>query len=318
MNKDQRIKSDLLFYLKLTIAIVLYAIILKNVDWNHVPQALEHSNFLLIAFVWICMVLNIFVSTLKWKLLLSSHGIHFFFNKLSKLYFISFFLNNFFPSTIGGDGYRLIKTMNNSISKASAAVAIFTERVTGILALLFLGLISGVVNYLYFYDDLSLITIIFGLTGLCASIPFFFSIYSTKCQKWLSEKTFVPEKIKNFLAYMKDYRSYPLKSFYILCLSFFFHTLFIFFRLLLILAVGGKITFTSMTVSVVISSLVALIPISLNGIGLLDGSFIYCLTNYGVEYEQAVIVMLLIRLLQIPLSLIGGTFYVFNRKFVEE
>jgi hypothetical protein len=63
-----------------------------------------------------------------------------------------------------------------------------------------------------------------------------------------------------------------------------------------------------------ISTLVALIPISINGYGLLDGSVIFLMMRFGVDYEIAVIFMVLVRGLQIPLSLIGGGVYLMDRR----
>ncbi len=68
--------------------------------------------------------------------------------------------------------------------------------------------------------------------------------------------------------------------------------------------------------AVSLSTLVSLLPISINGIGLLDGSFIYVLQSFHVGYEQALLVIILVRLLSYLQSLLGGIFYFFEKKSV--
>jgi hypothetical protein len=46
----------------------------------------------------------------------------------------------------------------------------------------------------------------------------------------------------------------------------------------------------------------------------MDGSFIYVAGRLGLNYESALMVMLLIRALVIPLSLIGGLFYLGEKR----
>jgi len=80
--------------------------------------------------------------------------------------------------------------------------------------------------------------------------------------------------------------------------------------LLLAKAVGGNITIFQLAVAVMISNLAAILPISLNGLGLMDGSFIYIVCLMGMNYEDGVEMMLINRIFLIFLSLIGAYFYV--------
>jgi glycosyltransferase 2 family protein len=79
---------------------------------------------------------------------LSIHRVPFEFRTLQKYYFIAMFFNNFLPSTIGGDSYRVIKTMHNPRSRSSAVIAVLMERLTGLAALLLLGYLGAIVEYL--------------------------------------------------------------------------------------------------------------------------------------------------------------------------
>ena len=314
MINRKKIFPKIIFILKLLITLSLCIVILKNVEWENFLKALHNSNLVLILVVFCCMIANILLSSLKWKILLSIHGIQFEFSKLSKYYFSAFFFNNFLPTNIGGDGYRIFKTIKNPHSKAGAVTAILMERITGILALLFIGFVAGLYSFLQDGDKISRLSTIIGLAGIFAIVFFSIIIVWRGNLSWILNRKFLPQKIKKVIEHIGDYQQHAFKTFQVAFISIIFHVFFVFFRFLLIIAVGAEISIFHLALAVVISTLVALIPITINGIGLLDGSFIYLLVNYGVSNEQAVIVMLLIRALQIPLSLIGGMFYFLDRQ----
>ena len=142
-------------------------------------------------------------------------------------------------------------------------------------------------------------------------------IFSRQILAWLINHPKFPRKIKTLLEHLGDYRRHPVMTCQVMGLSFFFHVFTFFWMLLLIAAVGGKLDVFSLVVAVAISNLVAVLPISINGIGLMDGSFIYVASRLGMDFNLALMVMLIIRALLIVLSLIGGIYYLKERKTLD-
>ena len=314
MNTTTRNYRPILFLLKLLTTIVLCTLILWKVDWTETWNALSHTNLLILFAVFAGMVLNVLISTLKWQILLSIHGIHVKLSQLYKYYFTASFFNNFLPSTIGGDSYRIYKTYKNPVSKAGAFTSVFFERVTGIVALMLLGFIGGIVSYLQSGNEISKFVVLGGSFVLCLSALLIFTMsFTAGPLKRLAKKT-LPPKLQGVMEHLNDYKNQHRKILIIILLSLFFQLFLLCYRLLLVYAVGGSISIFNMAIVVALSTIIALAPISINGLGLLDGSFIYLLTNFNVALEQAFIIMLLIRLLSFSLSLIGGIFYFFDKE----
>ncbi|NIU01752.1 MAG: hypothetical protein GWN01_12850, partial [Nitrosopumilaceae archaeon] len=167
---------------------------------------------------------------------------------------------------------------------------------------------------LYDRDEFSQLAMVIGFASLVITIILFLIIFKKIKINVFNKSKFIPEKLKKLFEKIGDYKNAPSKIYQIILLSFLFHTIFITFRFLLIEAVDANIAIYDLIVATMMSTVVALIPITINGLGLLEGSFIFLLVNYGVIYEKAVIIAILIRLLQIPLSLIGGGFYFFEKK----
>jgi uncharacterized protein (TIRG00374 family) len=303
-------KKLLLTVLKITVTVLLAVIIIKQADWYEVFESLKQANILLIFIVLVCMIVNVSVSTLKWNILLKVHGINFSFSDLHRFYFTSVFFNNFLPTNIGGDTYRVYRTIKNGESKIGGFLAVLTERFTGIIALLLLGLVGALVLWVNDIGGLRETKSIILLFGLLIFGSFIAIILGYIVVKLLQKNGHLPWKIKIFKEHVKDYLNNPKEFLYIIFLSFFFHLFTAFMMSILIMAVGPSFPPVNLIVVLAVTNVVAMLPISINGIGLMDGSFIYVASHLGMNYEQALMVMLLNRAFLLLLSLIGGFYYV--------
>jgi hypothetical protein len=240
------------------------------------------------------------------------HGIHFDFWKLHRYYFIATFFNNFLPSNIGGDAYRIYKTLQNTSSRTGAVIAVFTERITGLWALLLLGLLGGIVVFLNGASSISRLGTILIIFGCFIVIPVLLLMFSRKFLTWVLSKKILPIKFNKILEHLDDYRHQPLKTAQVILISIAFHLFTLSWMLILIHAIGSTCSVFDLVLAVTISNLAAMLPVSINGIGLLDGSFIYIMAQTGMHYESALTFMLMYRLFSILVSAIGGVFYFQN------
>lgn len=309
-------KHTLLILLKVVVTLALCAVLVTRADWGQVRDALRGANPAYVAVVFVLMVLSVTISAYKWKLLLSIHGVAFRFPTLHRYYFIGAFFNNFLPTSIGGDGYRIYKTLANERSRAAAVLAVFTERVTGIGALLVLGYASGIVLYLRAGDPLSRWVVTVGTVGVVAGIPFLIAVTNRRVLDRLVRWHRLPSPVRSLVEHWMDYRSHPARSLGVIAISFSFHLHLSIVYMLLLLGVGASGSLLQLFVVLTVTNILAVLPISINGIGVIDGSFIYLMGLYGVPYDQAFAVMLLSRALVIPISVIGAIFYFSNRKKV--
>jgi glycosyltransferase 2 family protein len=316
-NTDRRLKKRLILAAKLLVTAGLCGFIVWKADWRTIWQALTNSDPLLILVAFAGMILSVSISAFKWQILLKIHGEDFKFNQLHKYYFIAMFFNNFLPSNIGGDTYRIYKTLRSSSSKAAAVLAVFSERLTGMGALIVFGFLGGSVIILQASERMPELDMLIVVFGVIIAISFFGLVLSKHLIRWLLKRKKLPQKVRTLLEHLGDYQRHRNKTLQIIFISFFFYILTFSWMMVLIYAVGTDCDYFKLMVVVAISNLVAVLPISINGIGLMDGSFIYTMGKFGMDYNYALMVMLLIRALLIPLSLIGGFFYLKERQKLE-
>lgn len=81
---------------------------------------------------------------------------------------------------------------------------------------------------------------------------------------------------------------------------------------LLFLVVGVNTDLADCAFIAAVAGIAAILPISINGIGVVEGSLVYSALQVGIVYDQAVIVALMLRILTIPLTLICGFIYFYD------
>ena len=316
-NRAKSNTKQLLFtIIKITVTALLVILIFRQADWKKVLYSLRHADLFLISIVLVCLFANVSISTLKWRILLKVHKITYSFKELQRYYFIAVFFNNFLPTNIGGDAFRIYKTLDNNRSKTGAILAVFVERLTGILALLILGLAMFIYlegkNFAGPFETRTIIILI-GIFILCGVV--LIALY------YLARKTLIktgrlPWRLMLLVDHIRHYLNNPEKVVYIIVISFAFHLFTVFWMTLLIRALGPSFPPTFLIIVLAVSNLAAMLPISINGIGLMDGSFIYVASRLGMGYDQALMVMLFNRVLLILLSLVGAAYYIKDKSAI--
>jgi len=302
-----------LLLLKVAVTLLLCAVIVWKADWATIAAGFRRANLPLIGVVFACMAACVTISAYKWQLLLSVHGVHLPFNRLHRYYFIAMFFNNFLPTSIGGDGYRIYKTLHNQRSRTAAVLAVFMERLSGIVSLLAIGVVCGAIGYLHDGHPLSRLAMYAGIIGAAIGVPLLAILMRPRVQDWLRTHPRVPRVVRSTLEHVDDYARHPRLSLAVVLVSFGFHLFTLSWWMLLVHAVGGSLALTDLAVIAAVLSIVAVIPLSINGIGLVDGSFIYLAGQFGLDYDTALMFMLAQRALLIPISLAGGLLYLSQR-----
>jgi len=297
------------------LTVSLLTIIFSKVDWGNFVSALKDVKIGVLSLVLAFAFLNIVISAIKWGVLLQPFSSSISYWYTSKLYFITFFFNNFLPGSIGGDGYRVYKIYKLLGSKSVAFVPVFIERVSGLAVLVLVGGTAAAIDFIANQNKTSLTGVFIG-AGLILAITLFFILVQYKDRvvafSFIAKIKFVANAIDKFLNSILVYRAYPSIIVKAIIVSFIFYFLLIYARVLLFESLDVNISLTGLIVVIMLSSTLAMLPISINGYGVLDLSFVHLITLYGINYDSAVLVMMLHRCILITVSLFGGLLYAFS------
>lgn len=306
-------RKRLMFYLKLVITIALIGFILWQVDWHEVWEKLKTFQWWVIAVVLVIWIVALSVSVMKWQQLLLVHGLKYPLGLLHRWYLISYFLSQLLPSIIGGDAFRIYKTLQNGKHRACAVLPVFLERASGMLALLILGSIAAVVDWRVTGNTFSGWASVVAVVGAATGVVGLVLTWALRLDRRLVDWPKCPSAVRSLILHSADYFTHPRQVFIAAVISFVFHAMRVLVYWLLLYGLGYETSFVQVAVVTAATTVIGMLPISLGGYGLVDGSFMTLMTLYGVPAEIGLTVMLMTRVTSLPISITGGVLYLSER-----
>ncbi|MCL7488541.1 MAG: flippase-like domain-containing protein [Desulfobulbaceae bacterium] len=143
MSKKNPLKSILI---KVVISFCFFGVLFSFVQTEKLFAIFSRINWFYFSLSFALVPVMLLASCLKWKLILDLHGEKIPCSKLLKIYLIGYLFSNILPSTFGGDvvrSYYSGKIINN---QSFSAIAVFIERFTGIIMLLFLVMLAPLMH----------------------------------------------------------------------------------------------------------------------------------------------------------------------------
>lgn len=292
--------------LKIFVSLVLLVVLVVVADWSQVRSLIATVHLGLAVAAIAAYAVQLFLSAWKWQWALIVHELRFRYGLLARVYWIAFFVNNFLPSSIGGDAYRVYRTLPSEGFRSRALSAVIVERLIGLAALLVLGVVGAWLlanEYAFARAFLGM-----ALGGATAVILLAAALRLEVLQPYIARAMRHPRLSAldhNVGLLLRGGESYlPLIG-----LSLLFQAQAIGINYLLFAATGAPVALEKCALITAVAGLATIIPLSINGLGILEGAFAGAAIAVGVSYEQALFVAILTRVLVLPLSLIAGLLY---------
>jgi uncharacterized protein (TIRG00374 family) len=298
-------------YLKVAFSATLLGFLLYKLDWQNAIRQINGSDLPVISVVFIILVVQFPISACRWGKSLEIHGLNFTYLVLQKTLCISFYINTFLPTSIGGDGYRAMKTMAGIGEKSRAISAILLERILGFLVLSIFGLLGAISIFREHPTPLVKIYILCGVLGGILAMgmkgPLEKYIFGGVHNESYLGKYF--DVIRLNYQYIKSNRKTVVQ---VLLYSIAFQTFAIGSIYLLFKVVGVQTGIANCAFIAGVGGIATVLPISFNGIGVMEGSLALAAAHAGIDSSHALMAALLLRILTIPLTLICGIIYLFD------
>jgi uncharacterized membrane protein YbhN (UPF0104 family) len=289
-------------WLKMIFAAVLLVALAFTVDWTEVGERISDLHWPMAALAFIAIVLEMPVNAVKWFWSLRLHGQHFPWGYLFRIGCMGYFFNNFLPSGIGGDVYRIYRTWPQEGEKSPAVSSVVVERVIGLAVLLLNGLLGALLLQEYLVARSYTWLAIAGSVAGIVALP---CLMKLQRSGWLSRRLPKLAGIENAMHLILRPRPEWLA---LLAASFVFQVLAAGAVLLCFEAVGAPISIATALLITAAAGLASVLPISISGLGVIEGSIAGMAAGLGSSYEAGVLAALLLRVLALAVSAICGLF----------
>jgi len=296
---------------KVIVGVGLIVWLISSVDFNKVLTLFKEGDFqYLLLGVGVLLIGFIGVQAFRFHWCIKNISENY--GTSIKLFFLGFLFNNLLPTNFGGDAVRVMylqQMKGKSLGKATGLLLIY--RLCGLVTL-----ITGGIVYLLFnlamisqaVEELVQVSFKPGLkAGVLAAILAaggLLLIFNTK----LRNKIFDVIKEASQTRHLFRVRDY----FGILALAFAFHFLRMVGFYYLISFFGASIGFVHLIFVLCFTVVIALIPISIGALGLMEGAITSSLLLFDVPTAAATGVALINRLVLIIIASIGGLIYLFG------
>ena len=275
-------KKKIKVALKIVISIALIYLVLRNIDTSKLFETIKKSNiwWLLVAFIF--FNLSKIVSAIRLNWYFKDCGVNLSTKTNLILYYIGMFYNLFLPGGIGGDGYKIYllkKRFNTKVSKLLQATVL--DRLSGLIALLFLAAL------LFIFSKYGTLYPLFKWLAVTVAIviyPIFI---------YLHKRLF-----KGFLTYLKQTTLYGLLVQILQLITAIF----------IILALKDSVPIVEFLFLFLFSSVVAVLPLTIGGVGAREFTFLYGLKLLSLEPTSGVAFSFIFFLITFISSAIGALF----------
>ncbi|MBN4046864.1 flippase-like domain-containing protein, partial [bacterium AH-315-P07] len=297
-------KKNLANFLKLVVGISLISWLLYSADIHEVANVLADAriNYLLTAVFLFVILLATFTLRLH---LLVKHVTESFL-ETGRLVIVSYFFNSFLPSGIGGDSYKVIYLRRRIDSWSQVLALVTLDRVVGLFVITVAGIVytlladipSGFFGTSESMDGGRLLLIAIA-TGILIAGMMGLGAWKNETLRTRLKKIVL--RVRSLLSALPP-RTYVA----LLLISVISHIARILRFYVYLLCFGVDFAIVDLVFVLFVMQVVVLLPISIGGLGLQEGTIAYCLSLFGVPLPVGLAVGLLNRAILWLASLVGG------------
>jgi uncharacterized membrane protein YbhN (UPF0104 family) len=259
-------------------SIALYVLFLK-IDIKEIESILQNIEWIYLLLALLFFNLSKILSSIRLNIYFNHIGVKISEIYALKLYYIGMFYNLFLPSGVGGDGYKIyLLKQSHNIKLSTLITASLLDRVSGVTPLLFfagiLFIFSDFYNQLMWLDYLIIVEI-------ATIFPIFYIINRVFFNRYL-EIFFITITLGSTVQLLQ-----------------------LISAIFILYAIGIKSSILIFLTLFLISSVVAILPITIGGVGVRELTFLYGLSLVGIDVNGGVTFSLLFFLITALSSLIG-------------
>jgi len=280
------------FALRIAISLGLLAFLLRRYGGGAILNLLGRERPAYFAAAVVLYVAGQVMSAWRWQLVAALVWIRGPFREFCAYYFIGMFTNLFIPGLVGGDATRALYLGRRHGHLGAAVASAIADRVIGLLAAFWFAAVAA-----YLVKDLtSIVTrpvILIGVAAFIAylAMPLLARLFNL-----------IPHRLARFAKLVVVYMHHPIAIVPALALSLILQASLVVCQYLLALGLGLTIPFSFFMLCVLIANVVASAPITLNGLGLREGTYLVLFEMAGLGRADAVA----LGLLWFAVMMVGG------------
>ncbi|MEI8190102.1 MAG: lysylphosphatidylglycerol synthase transmembrane domain-containing protein [candidate division NC10 bacterium] len=302
--------------IKLAVSGVLLAVLFWRVDRAAFVRSLQTLPVPLFLGCVALYALGYLLSTIRWQLLLQAEGIRLPFWRLALVYLQGTFFNLFLPTLIGGDVVRGFFIYRMTHGHDAAIASIMVDRLSGFAAMILIAV--GALAFAYgTLNDPQVAVLVLGVAALFTL--FMFALVNNRLKDLVAGLLRFAglgrfeEKLQGLVDALHRYRHHYRALGQAFLLSVLLQVLIIVTFYLIGVGLNLGVPLVYFLVFVPLTTVVAMLPVSVAGLGVREAGAIYFFAKVGVDASAALGMSLVCFSLSLIMSSLGGLAFLFDR-----
>jgi glycosyltransferase 2 family protein len=310
MGPDKKTNNSL--PVRLTLSLILIVLISTTIEFNNLADLLLSMDVSFFVLALFLAGLEKALLAYKWNVLLAAKKISLPFLKILKTCYLSSFIGTFLPSSLGVDLVRIYSLYRHNSKVGESISSVFVDRIIALFALFTVVLTSA----LLFPRVISNSSILSSTVIMLICLTLFVVILLNRSLIRMAGVTLniiTPERSRTNLREtynaFSEYTKSKVALFYVLMLSFVFQITRILIVYFVYRSIGEATHIIYFFIFVPVVTVLTMLPISVSGIGIREGAFVYLFSQVGMPVPQAFAVSILVYALTLIATIPGGIIY---------
>lgn len=314
-------KKWLSFAFRLVCTIVIFFFLFRSVSWSSLLEKIRHLDDGELLMGLVVGFSGVLISSYQWQSLLDAEKIRIDLRKLINFYLVGIAFSHFLPTGMGGDVVKAYYVGQEGKNVAGSASAVVMSRVTGLFGMLLVSLPALIIWHSSFSNQVIVSFLLFSL-AICAAIGgavFLVTLLPRFVKgKWAEHRLLSPVfKIGKALSRSA---SRPQSMAIAVGYGFLFHLAACLNYYSYGVVLHLNVPYTFYLVAIPFVSLIAFLPVSINGFGLRESAFVFIFSTIHVAVTTSLLLAFLVDIQTLLFGAIGGCIYLLmdRRKVVTE
>ena len=303
---EPRVSGRWKLTVKLLVSVGLLLYLTRRVDFGEIAGFLRRADPWLLLAALLLYLLGQCLSAVKWARLATAVGFRESLPRFGAYYFIGMFFNAFGFGTVGGDVVRALYLAGSGGRRALALNTVLADRVSGLLVLLGIALVSLVLLHHYELPA----AVYWGVIAFSSALLGSWRLLPHLLPRVFPAESRLRRLIERDLAPYWNDGSLLLQ---IGGLSAVFHLSQIGVLMILTRALRLAVPWSYCFIFGPLVNIMAAIPVSLNGLGVREGGYVYFLAHIGVSRDSAIAFALTWFAVVMLAGVVGGFVYLAHR-----
>ncbi|MEO5820815.1 MAG: lysylphosphatidylglycerol synthase transmembrane domain-containing protein [Vicinamibacteraceae bacterium] len=319
-RETPRWRSATLQILKVGVSVGLLVWLFRQVDAARLWTAVRSASWSWLGLAALLYFAMLVVSSWRWNTLLRAQGIVMRLRTLIGSFLVATFFNNFLPSNIGGDVVRIRDTSGPANSRTLAATVVLVDRGLGLLALVLVAALGATASQSGLRDGGPPVQPWMLWTGLfLGGVVSIQALRAPALVAWLAaplrwlHAEWVDERLAKLTAALGRFASAPGALASSAAGAVIVQALLVAFYAAVARGLHIPVSPWHLAVMVPVSFIVQMIPISVNGFGVREATFVAFFALAGLPAEAAMLLSFMGTAVIMAWSLAGACVHVARR-----